>query len=400
MARTLRRGHSGDDVRTLQQQLHAAGFDPGAIDGIFGPATERAVRAFQQSRGLDADGIAGPLTQRALADGGGGGPAPGQSRGRSLHIGINVVDANAYPMHVPDLAGCENDARDMLRIAGAQGFTGSMMLSPAATSGAVVAAITDAARTLRGGDFFFVTYSGHGSQMPDSDGEEPDGYDETWVLYDRQLLDDELAALWTLFQPGVRIFVLSDSCHSGTVVREIKTRDAVPTDEIRAAVAQYIPDASDAVYRTLVKHLGAAKARDVAAPVPRGLSVEAQRIDAWERASLYRSVKRAAREMRTKALSSGPSVLLISGCQDDQVSLDGARNGLFTQKLLEVWAAGGGTDYADLHRRILQRMPAHQTPNLAWGSDYDQAFERERPLTIAGPRSRGVVKAKSGSGMT
>jgi len=45
--------------------------------------------------------------------------------------------------------------------------------------------------------------------------------DETWVLYDRQLVDDELYKIWSKFKPGVRILVLSDSCHSGTVPRDI-----------------------------------------------------------------------------------------------------------------------------------------------------------------------------------
>ena len=48
-------------VRTLQQLLRARNH-PVAIDGIFGPNTEAAVKAFQQSKGLAADGIVGPLT--------------------------------------------------------------------------------------------------------------------------------------------------------------------------------------------------------------------------------------------------------------------------------------------------------------------------------------------------
>lgn len=54
-------------VRQIQQQLAAAGFDPGAIDGVMGPRTRAAVRAFQQANGLQVDGDPGPLTQAALA---------------------------------------------------------------------------------------------------------------------------------------------------------------------------------------------------------------------------------------------------------------------------------------------------------------------------------------------
>jgi peptidoglycan hydrolase-like protein with peptidoglycan-binding domain len=48
-------------VRPLQQLLRARNH-PVAVDGIFGPITESAVKAFQQSNGLAADGIVGPLT--------------------------------------------------------------------------------------------------------------------------------------------------------------------------------------------------------------------------------------------------------------------------------------------------------------------------------------------------
>jgi len=63
---TLRRGSTGEDVRRLQQLLTSAGFSPGAIDGIFGPLTETAVKAFQTSKGLAPDGIVGIRTWTAL----------------------------------------------------------------------------------------------------------------------------------------------------------------------------------------------------------------------------------------------------------------------------------------------------------------------------------------------
>ena len=57
----VRRGDNIFPVRPLQQLLRARNH-PVAVDGNFGPNTESAVKAFQQSRGLTADGIVGPAT--------------------------------------------------------------------------------------------------------------------------------------------------------------------------------------------------------------------------------------------------------------------------------------------------------------------------------------------------
>jgi cytoskeletal protein RodZ len=63
---TLRPGDSGDNVVALQEALAQAGYDPGAVDGDYGPATSQAVAAFQTAEGLTVDGIAGPETLAAL----------------------------------------------------------------------------------------------------------------------------------------------------------------------------------------------------------------------------------------------------------------------------------------------------------------------------------------------
>ena len=62
----LKNGSTGPDVKSLQEGLTALGFEPGTADGIFGPKTLAAVKAFQESRQLDADGIVGPATAEAL----------------------------------------------------------------------------------------------------------------------------------------------------------------------------------------------------------------------------------------------------------------------------------------------------------------------------------------------
>ncbi len=59
---TLKKGSKAQEVKDLQEALKTLGFSPGKVDGIFGAATERAVKAFQSSVGIDADGIVGPIT--------------------------------------------------------------------------------------------------------------------------------------------------------------------------------------------------------------------------------------------------------------------------------------------------------------------------------------------------
>ena len=56
----------GDDVSELQASLARIGFDCGRVDGIFGPATVRALEDFQRNSGLPADGVCGPQSVRAL----------------------------------------------------------------------------------------------------------------------------------------------------------------------------------------------------------------------------------------------------------------------------------------------------------------------------------------------
>ena len=166
-------------------------------------------------------------------------------KGISLHIGLNRVDPAQYEGWDGALAACEFDAKDLATIARKRGFKSSdLILTRQATSKTLIDAIGAAAKKLSKGDLFLLTYSGHGGQVKDTNGDEKDGRDETWVLYDRQIVDDELYALYRKFKAGVRIFVLSDSCHSGTVTR------AVPAFLEAGPRARFMPlEVGDRVYK-------------------------------------------------------------------------------------------------------------------------------------------------------
>jgi hypothetical protein len=77
------------------------------------------------------------------------------------------------------------------------------------------------------------------------------------------------------------------------------------------------------------------------------------------------------------------SVLLISGCQDNQLSADGDFNGLFTAQLLRVWKSGAfNGSYKKFHAAIVRRMPPDQTPNYFRAGQINPQFESQRPFTI------------------
>ncbi|WP_433217375.1 caspase family protein [Dactylosporangium sp. CS-047395] len=136
----------------------------------------------------------------------------------ALCIGIND-----YPGTENDLAGCRNDAEDWAAALTARGFSTRLLLDAAATGEAIRAGIGDLLSATVHDDAFVITYSGHGTWLPDTDGDEPDHRDEAICPHDiatnGPLLDDELHELFSRANPGVRTVLISDSCHSGTLTR-------------------------------------------------------------------------------------------------------------------------------------------------------------------------------------
>ena len=263
--------------------------------------------------------------------------------GRSLHIGINSIDPRHYGTSGA-LAGCEHDARDMQELAKGRGFNTEILLTKKATADAVTGAIADAAAGLRPGDLFLISYSGHGAQLRDLNGDESeDEKDETWALFDRMLVDDELYALWGRFAQAVRIVVFSDSCHSGSVTRDIFFEEPV---------GRYKMLPRDIEARTYADHR-----------------------------NLYDGIQKS--NPQGERVGVGASVILLSGCLDNQRSLDGDRNGLYTHNLREVWADGGFKGgYRVFQDAIGGRMPPSQTPAFFAVGLTNPLFEAENPFTI------------------
>lgn len=270
------------------------------------------------------------------------------AKGIAVTIGLNQVDPKHYGGWSGDLTACEADAKDMAEIAKEKKFQVKTLLTKTATRTKVLGEITKAAKTLKAGDIFMLTYSGHGGQLPDLNDDEPDGQDETWCLYNGELVDDELFAAFGKFKEGVRVLVFSDSCHSGTVVKQAYYRGTSINQPTR--------------YRNM----------------PPDAALRTYRLNKSFYDKILKDAKLKGSEEKVTA-----SVLLISGCQDNQFSSDGEFNGLFTGQMLKVWKNGTfkGT-YKKFHKEIVKRMPPDQTPNYFRAGKTDKKFEAQTPFAV------------------
>jgi hypothetical protein len=107
---TLRAGAKGPSVVTLQKKLAAAGFNPGAADGDFGPKTLSAVKAFQKAKGLTADGVVGPKTWDKLGIKVQAPSTPPSSGGRVVNGYVNGVARQITVASIPGGKQLRSDA--------------------------------------------------------------------------------------------------------------------------------------------------------------------------------------------------------------------------------------------------------------------------------------------------
>jgi hypothetical protein len=244
----------------------------------------------------------------------------------ALCIGIND-----YPGTGSDLAGCVNDANDWAEELTKREFGVEMMLDAQATGEAMRAGMRRLLQNAVSGDLVVITYSGHGTWVRDDNGDEPDGRDEALCPYDiatnGPLLDDELYDILIDRARGVRVVMISDSCHSGTVAR------FAPSTRTDADKVRFLPP---------------------------GVFLEPA------------EAARAARMPRITAGRPRHAALLLSGCQDVEFSYDAhfddRPNGAFTYVALDTLRVlPAGATYKDWMVAVSQRLPSQdypQTPGL------------------------------------
>jgi hypothetical protein len=147
---------------------------------------------------------------------------------RSLCVGINGY--SGLPGH--GLNGCLNDARNLGNVLGAvYGFDQvKTLLDAKASRQGILDGLDWLCDCAQPGAELVFSFSGHGTQKADLDGDEPDRLDECLCPsdlcdsnWDRALItDDELSARFLRLPRGVHLTVIADCCHSGTITRELE----------------------------------------------------------------------------------------------------------------------------------------------------------------------------------
>jgi len=265
-------------------------------------------------------------------------------KGYALCIGLNAVDPAHYDGWSGRLNACEADAEDMRDLLKSKGFATDILLTKQAVSSVVLRWLLDMSKTAKPGDIVVVTSSSHGGQVPDQDGND-NGYDETICMYDRQIIDDELELAWSRFAAGVRLFFVSDSCHSGTMARVMHSAG---TDRPLASSSRAMPN-------------------DLVSSV-------------WFRNQGVYALAKASARSRSKIKA---SLLAFGACQDNQTAEDGTNNGAFTGALRKVLASYPSESPGKVIARVRRMLPASQSPTYVYGGHRDPVFEASPVFAIS-----------------
>jgi hypothetical protein len=262
---------------------------------------------------------------------------------RGLCVGINKF-ANIPTSNW--LSGCVNDAHDMAALLKDDYGFGTrdvrILTDAKATKAAVMDCLDDLVRAAEAGrlEHLVFSYSSHGTQVPDANGDEFDRVDEALVSYDMAeagdawdldtvVVDDELRAMFDRVPDGVLVEVFLDTCHSGTGLRAM--------DLLPGRRPKFLPP-----------------------PTPAGLDDVADR-------DLVSIVDEGGR--RRVSAPTGP--VLFAACRSDQTASDarfeGRFNGAFTYFLIERLRRQGAAPRATVAKDVRARLRTQrfsQSPQL------------------------------------
>ncbi|MDR6989016.1 hypothetical protein J2Y66_003524 [Paenarthrobacter nitroguajacolicus] len=232
------------------------------------------------------------------------------------------------------LNGCVNDAEDLAGMLeehyGFDSSTITVLRDAKAVKKTVMAELSKLVDAAVAGtaDHIVFTFSSHGTQVPDTSGDEGDRLDEAFACYDINnsgdawdtatvITDDELAALFARLPQGVLMDVVLDTCHSGT---GLKSLDLLPGRRPR-----FLP-----------------------APTPRAVIANESKDT------------RSLRDIVKTAKLSTP--VLMAACRADQTAADafieGRYNGAFTYNFVRSLRGDSTAGRADILKQVSQGLKA------------------------------------------
>ncbi len=272
---------------------------------------------------------------------------------KALLVGIN--DYAPGGAGGPDLRGCVNDVRDMantlnvLGIVAAVPATMQILTDTRATRAAILSGFKWLVSGAKRGDTLVFFYSGHGSQVVDVSGDDPDGRDETICPHDfataGMIKDDDFRSMLAGLPVGVNLDIILDSCHSGTATRDMF--DALNGLDEPSIANRYVEP-----------------------PIDWGFFLDANP-SLPLRAILKPGVEGSGR--RDAVVVAGLNHVLWAGCRDNQTSAEapigGTWRGVFTYNFCKAMRGAGVT----ITRR---RLDAQVTVNVR-GMGYSQVGQLE-----------------------
>lgn len=288
-------------------------------------------------------------------------------KGYSLHIGVNVADPANYPGLNP-LKAAVNDAKWWENYAGKKGYSTISLHDEQATIPAVKNKLTDYAKAMKPGDILLLTYSGHGGQIGN---EKPDNIDvekmdQTWCLYDEQMLDDELYECFREFEEATRIVIVSDSCHSGTIARA----DENDISKLLEEGMSMAKGSRGMVSRQLPENVQ----REI---IDRNYKTKYQpKIEKYQKISKRKGVKAA--------------VKLLAACQDHQVTYDGDRYGIFTEAFSQLLSNDKHQIAEELISGVKKYYPYPKANFFQYGSIIP-SFDESLPFEINIPDATKIT---------
>jgi hypothetical protein len=262
------------------------------------------------------------------------GPTSGAGSRRALCVGID-----RYP--TAPLGGCANDAEEWRRTFQSLGFEEpKLLLDNEATRSAILGQLIELLGSSRVGDVVVFQFAGHGTQLPDLNGDEAGGdtpgEDEAICPVDFDqghfVIDDDLAAVFDKIPDGVSVTVFADCCHSGS-----NTRLAIGPPPVRGAgrdVRKRFLPATDAMKKAHAAFRDSLGGR---------------------RAATGRGAYDDAREV------------LFAACRSREVALESDGHGHFTTNATRILSSGiQGMTNEEFQRRVVQAFGENsgQNPEL------------------------------------